>query len=101
MLRLTVEGPEEKVRDFLKDFSNLPQHKVITTSELFFNGGTEDATVICHFFHYPLEEINEPISVLFRTTDGKYLGFTLLKGNVIRIGNEITISGKATSGLLE
>jgi hypothetical protein len=32
VLRLTVEGPEKKVRAFLKDFSMLPQHKVLATS---------------------------------------------------------------------
>lgn len=103
MLRLTVAGPEQKVKDFLWDFSILPQHKVVTTSAPFFSGDTEteETTVICHFFHYPLEPIHEPISVLFRTTDGKYLDFTLLKGNIIRVGNEISISGKATSGLLK
>lgn len=103
VLRLRIEGSEEKVRAFLKDFALLPQHKVVATSAAFFDGdiGVENIAVICHFEHYPLEEIHEPISVMFETTDNKFLSFTLLKGNVIRVGDIISVTGKVSPGLLE
>ncbi|SEN74714.1 hypothetical protein [Lihuaxuella thermophila] len=103
MLRLSVEGPEEEVRAFLKDFALLPQHRILATSAQYLKKGlgTSEIQMNCSFVYYPLKEINEPITVMFRTTNGKHLCFTLLKGNVIRDGNRISINGEAASGLLE
>jgi hypothetical protein len=103
VLRLTVEGPEEKVRAFLKDFSILPQHKVLATSVPYEDDelAQGEVQILCHFRHIPLSEINEPISVTFQTKDGKYLNLHLLSGHVIRDGDIISVTGRAAAGLLK
>jgi hypothetical protein len=100
VLRLSVEGLEEEVRAFVKDFSLLPQHRNMATS-VPYEEAKGEVQILFHFRHIPLQEINEPVSVWFKTSDGKDLFFTLLTGNVIRIGDTISITGRAAAGLLK
>jgi hypothetical protein len=102
VLRLVVEGPEEEVRTFLKDFSILPQHRIVATSVPYEDDELSqgEVQILCHLQHIPLSEINEPISVTFQTKDGKYLNVHLLSGHVIRDGDIISVTGRAAAGLL-
>lgn len=96
MLRLIVEGSKEKVRSFLKDFVSLPQYEVKSVSS-----NDDLDSFICYFEYYPLVEIDRPISITFETKDGTDLSFVLLQGSVIRKGDKVSISGQASSCLLE
>lgn len=102
MLRLRVDGPENQVSLFLKDFISLPQHQMKSVSTSYRDGEfMGEMTLSCAFEHHPLSKIHQPITVIFQTTDGNHISFTLLRGSVCRSGNMVTISGQAASGLLD